>query len=77
LASSRISEKDIVDIDKILSMTDYYNYKDKRLYKDGLIDDLQKYGNLKLAIKNLQEIEIDLKSKKKTRDILTKKKKGQ
>jgi hypothetical protein len=75
LASARISEKDIVDIDKILSMTDYYNYKDKRLYKDGLIDDLQKYGNLKLAIKNLQEIEINLKSKKKTRDILTKKKK--
>ena len=65
LAGSRISEKDIVDIDKILSMTDYYNYKDKRLYKDGLIDDLQKYGNLKLAIKNLQQIEIDLKSKKK------------
>jgi hypothetical protein len=74
LAGSRISEKDIVDIDKILSMTDYYNYKGKRLYKEGLIDDLQKYGNLKVAIKNLQEIEIDLTSKKKTRNIVTKKK---
>jgi hypothetical protein len=56
-------------------MTDYYNYKGKRLYKEGLIDDLQKYGNLKLAIKNLEEIEIDLTSKKKTRNIFTKKKK--
>jgi hypothetical protein len=74
LAGSRISEKDIVDIDKILSMTDYYNYKGKRLYKEGLIDDLQKYGNLKLAIKNLEDIERDLKSRKKTQDKPTKKK---
>jgi hypothetical protein len=74
LAGSRISEEDIVYIDKILSMTDYYLYKDKRLYKEGLIDDLQKYGNLKLAIKNLENVERDLKSTKKTHDKPTKKK---
>jgi hypothetical protein len=68
LAGSRISEEDIVYIDKILSMTDYYNNKDKRLYKERLIDDLQKYGNLNLAIKNLQDIEIDLKSHKRRHD---------
>jgi hypothetical protein len=66
LAGSRISEEDIVYIDKILSMTDYYNYKDKRLHKEGLIDDLQKYGNLKLAIKNLENEKENIKSKKKT-----------
>ena len=48
-------------------MTDYYSNKDKPLYKETLIDDLQKYGNLKLTIKNLQEIEKDLKTKKRTR----------
>ena len=48
-------------------MTDYYLYKDKPLFKETLIDDLQKYGNLKLSIKNLEDIEIDLKSKKRTR----------
>jgi DNA repair exonuclease SbcCD ATPase subunit len=74
LAGSRISEEDIVYIDRILSMTDYYLYKDKRLYKKGLIDDLQKYGNLKLAIKNLENMERDLKSTKKTHDKPTKKK---
>ena len=36
--------------------------------KKHLIDDLQKYGNLKLAIKNLEDIEKDLKSKKKTQE---------
>jgi prefoldin subunit 5 len=74
LAGSRISEEDIVYIDKILSMTDYYLYKDKRLYKEGLIDDLQKYGNLKLAIKNLENRGRDLKSTKKTHDKPTKEK---
>jgi hypothetical protein len=68
LAGAGISEDDIITIDKILSMTDYYNYKDKRLYKEGLIDDLQKYGNLNLAIKNLEDIEIDLKSNKRRHD---------
>ena len=67
LAGSGINEQDIVKIDKILSMTDYYPNKDKPLYKETLIDDLQKYGNLKLTIKNLQEIEKDLKTKKRTR----------
>ena len=32
-------------------MTDYYLYKDKHLSKETLIDDLQKYGNLKLSYK--------------------------
>ena len=64
LTGSGISEEDIVKIDKILSMNDYFLYKDKPLYKETLIDDLQKYGNLKLAIKNLQKTEKDLKSKK-------------
>jgi hypothetical protein len=74
LAGSRISENDIVNIDKILSMTDYYNYKDKRLYKEGLIDDLQKYGNLKLAIKDLEDRERNLKSIKTTQRKPTNKK---
>ena len=67
LSGAGIYENDIVKIDKILSMTDYYSHKDKRMYKETLIDDLQKYGNLKLAIKNLQDTEKDLKSKKTTR----------
>ncbi len=67
LAGAGISEDDIVKIDKILSMTNYYLYKDKPLFKETLIDDLQRYGNLKLAIKNLEDIKIDLKSKKRTR----------
>jgi hypothetical protein len=66
LAGSGINEQDIIKIDKILMMTDYYPNKDKPLYKETLIDDLQKYGNLKLAIKNLEDSEIYLKSKKRT-----------
>ena len=66
LAGSGINEQDIIKIDKILMMTDYYPNKDKPLYKETLIDDLQKYGNLKLIIKNLQETEKDLKLKKRT-----------
>ena len=66
LSSAGISEGDIVKIDKILSITDYYLDKDKPLSKETLIDDLQKYGNLKLAIKDLEDIKINLKSKKRT-----------
>jgi outer membrane murein-binding lipoprotein Lpp len=65
LAGSGISEEDIVKIDRILSMTDYYINKDNRLYKEALLDDLQKYRNLKLAIKKLEDIQTDLKSPKK------------
>ena len=48
-------------------MSDYYQDKNKPFSKESLMDDLHKYGNLKLAIKNLEEIERNLKSKKKTR----------
>ena len=43
-------------------------YKDKTRYKQNLIDDLQKYGNLKLAIKNLEDKKktLNLKAEKKT-----------
>ena len=75
LAGAGISEDDIITIDKILSMTDYYLHKDNnRLYKKALFDDLQKYSNLKLAIKNLEDNEINLKSKKKTQSKPPKKK---
>ena len=67
LAGSGIYEQDILKIDKILMMTDYYQNKDKPLFKETLIDELQKYGNLKLVIKNHQETEKDLKLKKRTR----------
>jgi hypothetical protein len=40
-------------------------YKDKHRYIQTLINDLQKYGNLKLAIKNLEK-KINLNSKRKT-----------
>jgi hypothetical protein len=73
LAGSEIKEQDIIKIDRILMMTDYYSNKDKPLYKEKLIDDLQKYGNLKLVIKNLQETEKDLKLKKRTRSKQVKK----
>ena len=69
LVSAGMSEDDVVKINKILSMNDYYHLdKDKPLSKETLIDDLQKYGNLKLAIKNLQDTKKDLKSKEKARD---------
>ena len=69
LSGAGISEADIIKIDRILSINDYYLYKDKPLSskeKETLIADLQRYGNLKSAIKNLEEIEINLKSKKRT-----------
>ena len=50
-------------------MTGIRLYKNKSiLYKQNLMDDLQKYGNLKLAVKNLEDKQIVLKSKKKTRN---------
>src|SRR5215204_520440 len=74
LTAAGIPEDDIVKVDRVLSMTYYYLYKDNRMYKEALFDDLQKYGHLKLAIKNLEDIEIDLKSLKKTQGEPTKKK---
>jgi hypothetical protein len=74
LTGAGIPEEDIVKIDRILSMTYYYLYKDNRVYKEALFDDLQKYGDLKIAIKNLEDIERDLKSRKKTQDKPRKKK---
>ena len=69
LSNARIYENDIIKIDNILSMADIRLYKNKSsIYKQNLIDDLQKYGNLKLAIKNLEDNKkkkINLKSKKK------------
>ena len=76
LAGSGIYEQDVIKIDKILMMTDYYPNKDKPLYKETLINDLQKYRNLKIAIKNLEDIEINLKSTKKTQNKPTKKKRS-
>jgi hypothetical protein len=75
LSSAGIAEDDIVKIDKILSMTDFYLYKDNPLYKETLIDDLQKYGNLKLAIKNLENEKENIKDKKKKTQYKSMKKK--
>jgi len=69
-----ISEEDVVNIDKVLLMTDYYLYKDNQQYKEALFDDLQKYRNLKLAIKNLEDKEIHLRSIQKIQNKPTKKK---
>jgi hypothetical protein len=67
LAGAGIYEADIVKINKILSMTDYYYQdKDKPMSKEALIDDLQNYGNLKLAIRNLENVKKDMEHKKKT-----------
>jgi CENP-B N-terminal DNA-binding domain len=68
VTGSGISEEDIVKIAKILSMNDYFVDKDSLEYKEELIDDLQKYRDLKLAIKNLEHMERDLKSTKKTQN---------
>jgi len=76
LAGAGVSEDVIVTIDRILSMTDYYLYKDKPLYKETLIDDLQKYGNLKLTINNLENIQRKLKSNKRPHDKKIKKESG-
>ena len=74
LTGAGIPEEDIIKIDRILSMTYYYLYKDNRIYKEAFFDDLQKYGDLKIAIKNLEDIEMNLKSLKKTQEKPTKKK---
>jgi len=57
LSNAAIDENDILAIDKIISMAgiDHHLYKDKTKYKQNLIDDLQKYGNLKSTIKNLKD----------------------
>lgn len=67
LTGAGIPDEEIVKIDRILSMTYYYLYKDNRVYKEAFFDDLQKYGDLKLAIKNLEDSQRFLKSKKDTR----------
>ncbi len=66
LSHAGISENDILTIDKLVSMsgTNHYRlYKDKRRNKQNLIDDLQKYENLKLAIKNLEDKRKKINSK--------------
>jgi len=64
LSNFGVYEDDILEIDKILSMTGISHlYKDKHRSKQNLINDLQKYGNLKLAIKNLDK-KININSKK-------------
>ncbi|HJU59065.1 MAG TPA: helix-turn-helix domain-containing protein [Nitrososphaeraceae archaeon] len=69
LSNAGIYENDILAIDKIVSMAGISHnlYKDKHRYKQTLIDDLQKYGNLKLAIKKLKDRKIVKPKKKKTR----------
>ena len=73
LSGAGITEEDIVKIDRILLMNYYYLYKDNSMYKEDLFNDLHRYGDLKLAIKKLEDIEKDLKSKKRTQDKPTKK----
>ncbi|HJT83700.1 MAG TPA: hypothetical protein VJ697_04385 [Nitrososphaeraceae archaeon] len=53
LSNAGISENDIIAIDRIVSMSDttHHLHKDKRKFKQNLIDDLQKYGSLHLTIK--------------------------
>ncbi|HET9807609.1 MAG TPA: hypothetical protein VFP49_11920 [Nitrososphaeraceae archaeon] len=78
LSNARIYENDIIKIENILSMTGIHLYKDKSSrYKQNLIDDLQKYGNLKIAIKNLQDNKKkrNLKARKKTQSRSQKKQK--
>ena len=68
LSNVGMYEDDIIVMDKIISMAGIHLYKDKSRYKQNLMDDLQKHGNLMLAIKNLKGKQIVLKSKKKTRN---------
>jgi hypothetical protein len=77
LAGAGIYEADIVKINKILSMTDYYYQdKDKPMSKEALIDDLQKYRNLKLVIQNLENVKKHMEHKKKTQSKSMNKKKS-
>src|SRR5215208_8088339 len=68
LSNAEIYEDDIIMMDKIISIAAGVShlYKDKHRYKQNLINDLQKYGNLKLAIKNLEDRLIIKSGKKKT-----------
>ena len=70
LSNARIHENDIIKIENIISMAGTSLYKNKSsINKQNLIDDLQKYGNLKLAIKNLEDNKrkkIKLKTQKDT-----------
>jgi hypothetical protein len=68
LSNVGIYEDDIVEIEKIISMAGIRMYKDKSRYKQDLMDDFQKHGNLMLAIKNLKGKQKVLKSRKKTRN---------
>ena len=69
LSNTGINENDIIKLENIISMTSIRLYKNKSsIYKQNLMDDLQKYGNLKLAVKNLEDKKkkkINLKSGKK------------
>ena len=69
LSNTGINESDIIKLENIISMTGIRLYKNKSsIYKQNLMDDLQKYGNLKLAVKNLEDKKkkkINLKSGKK------------
>ena len=66
LAGAGIYETDIVKINKILSMSGYsYQEGDTTLSKEALIDDLQKYRNLKLVIQNHESMKKNIKAKKK------------
>jgi len=49
LSNAEIYEDDIIMMDKIISIAAGVShlYKDKHRYKQNLINDLQKYGNLK------------------------------
>ena len=66
LAGAGIYETDIVKINKILSMSGYsYQEGNTTLSKEALIDDLQKYRNLKLVIQNHESMKKNIKAKKK------------
>jgi hypothetical protein len=75
LSNAEIYEDDIIMIDKIISIAGIGLYKDKQRYKLNLIDNLQKYGNLKLAIKNLED-GLMIKSRKKKTHYKTRGKKS-
>jgi hypothetical protein len=72
LSNARIHENDIIKIENIISMAGASLYKNKSsINKQNLIDDLQKYGNLKLAIKNLEDNKRKKIKLKTQKDITT------
>ena len=77
LSNAGISENDIIAIDRIISMsgTPYQLNKDKARSIQNIMSDLQRYGNLKLAIKNLQYQKKIPSSYKKTQPQIQKPKK--